>query len=235
MAIRSRTSRPSATARPSTVFSPPAVASARRASWASTRRAVDRARDLVRHAAALLHVRRAADGARLLGVRGRAARHGSGSACARLVDSRGHRARGRRGARRDGSRTGCAAGVWSRARCCPVGARDSDAQHRSALRHSRRWSRARSQRLGAFGVVYMPQALAYISLNGHLGPSRLVTRKMTWTAPHAFQVLFSPEHGFLVWTPLAILAIIGLALHGPPRHVQIASPIVPTSAESARA
>ena len=66
--------------------------------------------------------------------------------------------------------------------------------------------------LGAFGVVYMPQALAYISLNGHLGPSRLVIRKMAWSAPHAFQVLFSPEHGFLVWTPLAILAIIGLAL-----------------------
>jgi hypothetical protein len=65
--------------------------------------------------------------------------------------------------------------------------------------------------IGAFAVVYLPQALAYISLNGHLGPSHLVMRKMTWTAPHAFQVLASPEHGFLFWTPLAILAIAGLA------------------------
>jgi hypothetical protein len=34
---------------------------------------------------------------------------------------------------------------------------------------------------------------------------------MTWTAPHALQVLASPAHGFLFWTPLAILAIAGLA------------------------
>ncbi len=62
----------------------------------------------------------------------------------------------------------------------------------------------------AFAIVFVPQAIAYISLNGHLGPSPLVTRKMTWTAPHALQVLFSPEHGFFVWTPLALLALAGL-------------------------
>ena len=33
---------------------------------------------------------------------------------------------------------------------------------------------------------------------------------MTWYAPHGLQVLGSPGHGFLVWTPLAILAIAGL-------------------------
>ena len=27
---------------------------------------------------------------------------------------------------------------------------------------------------------------------------------MNWMAPHALQVLFSPEHGFFVWTPLAL-------------------------------
>lgn len=59
-------------------------------------------------------------------------------------------------------------------------------------------------------IVYMPQALAYIALNGHFGPTRLVMRKMAWTAPHGLQVLLSPEHGFLVWTPLAILGIAGL-------------------------
>jgi hypothetical protein len=39
-----------------------------------------------------------------------------------------------------------------------------------------------------------------------------VTRKMFWHSPHALKVLFSPEHGFFVWTPLAALAIAGLVL-----------------------
>jgi hypothetical protein len=33
---------------------------------------------------------------------------------------------------------------------------------------------------------------------------------MNWSAPHALQVLFSPEHGFFVWTPLALVALAGL-------------------------
>jgi hypothetical protein len=37
-------------------------------------------------------------------------------------------------------------------------------------------------------------------------------RKMSWHAPHALDVLGSPQHGFLVWTPLAAFAIAGLIL-----------------------
>jgi hypothetical protein len=59
-------------------------------------------------------------------------------------------------------------------------------------------------------VAYIPQVLAYLALNGHIGPSRLVARKMTWTAPHALEVLGAPAHGFFIWTPLAVLAITGL-------------------------
>jgi hypothetical protein len=62
----------------------------------------------------------------------------------------------------------------------------------------------------AFGIL--PQILAYQALNGHPSPSRLVTRKMYWHAPHAVKVLADPEHGFLIWTPLAALAIAGLIL-----------------------
>jgi hypothetical protein len=41
---------------------------------------------------------------------------------------------------------------------------------------------------------------------------------MNWMAPHALEVLFSPEHGFFVWTPLALLAIAGLvAILIPPK------------------
>jgi hypothetical protein len=66
--------------------------------------------------------------------------------------------------------------------------------------------------IAAFVLTYLPQLLAYQALNGHPGPSRLVTRKMSWHAPHALQVLGSPEHGFLFWTPLAALSLAGLGL-----------------------
>ncbi|HXG54720.1 MAG TPA: hypothetical protein VNJ03_05015 [Vicinamibacterales bacterium] len=67
---------------------------------------------------------------------------------------------------------------------------------------------------GIAGVVigYLPQLAAYNSLNGYPGPASHVARKMFWHAPHALQVLFSPAHGFFFWTPLALLAIAGLAL-----------------------
>jgi hypothetical protein len=64
----------------------------------------------------------------------------------------------------------------------------------------------------AFGIGLLPQLAAYNALNGHPGPSSLVTRKMFWHSPHALKVLLSPEHGFLVWTPLAALAIAGLVM-----------------------
>jgi hypothetical protein len=64
----------------------------------------------------------------------------------------------------------------------------------------------------AFLVGLVPQLMAYNALNGYVGPSRLVTRKMMWWSPHALGVLASPEHGFLIWTPLAAIAIVGLVL-----------------------
>ena len=63
----------------------------------------------------------------------------------------------------------------------------------------------------AFAVVYTPQAIAYMVLNGHVGPHSSVGRKMNWVSPHALQVLFSQEHGFFFWTPLALIALAGLA------------------------
>lgn len=64
----------------------------------------------------------------------------------------------------------------------------------------------------AFVVGWLPQLLAYQALNGYPGPSRLVRRKMDWTAPHFLDVLVSPAHGFLVWTPLVVIAVAGLVL-----------------------
>ncbi|MFO7692966.1 MAG: hypothetical protein R6V57_07780 [Vicinamibacterales bacterium] len=84
------------------------------------------------------------------------------------------------------------------------------------------WAVLRNGRVRAIGpalagaaaaiLVYLPQAAAYLAINGRLGPSPLVSRKMTWTSPHAAGVLFSPEHGLFFWTPLALLAVAGLLL-----------------------
>jgi hypothetical protein len=63
---------------------------------------------------------------------------------------------------------------------------------------------------GAFALCFAPQAAVYLTLNGHLGPHASVGHKMNWSAPHALQVLFSPAHGFFVWTPLALLGIAGV-------------------------
>jgi len=62
----------------------------------------------------------------------------------------------------------------------------------------------------SFVIVFAPQAATYLVLNGHLGPHASVSNKMSWTAPHALQVLFSPEHGLFIWTPLAAICLAGL-------------------------
>lgn len=61
-----------------------------------------------------------------------------------------------------------------------------------------------------FAVCVLPQAWAYIVLNGRLGPDASVGDKMRWSSPHAFEVLFSPEHGFFFWSPLALVGVAGL-------------------------
>ena len=77
-----------------------------------------------------------------------------------------------------------------------------------------------------FVAAYAPQLLAYDALNGHPSPTRLVTRKMTWSSPHFVSVLFSPEHGFFVWTPLAIITSFGL--------IALAAGLVPSRHRDAR-
>lgn len=76
----------------------------------------------------------------------------------------------------------------------------------------RRYAAAALAGAAALGIGLLPQLLAYQALNGHPSPSRYVTRKMYWHAPHAMKVLFDPEHGFFVWTPLAALALAGLVV-----------------------
>jgi hypothetical protein len=65
-----------------------------------------------------------------------------------------------------------------------------------------------------FLVVYAPQLAAYKIINGHFGPHASVANKMHWWAPHVFQVMFDHQHGFFIWTPLALVAIAGLVAIG---------------------
>lgn len=65
--------------------------------------------------------------------------------------------------------------------------------------------------LGATFLAFIPQLLAYQALNGTFGPTQLVQRKMDLGSPHFVDVLVSPGHGLLLWTPLLIVAFLGLA------------------------
>ena len=64
--------------------------------------------------------------------------------------------------------------------------------------------------IGAAGIVFAPQLLAYQALNGSFGPTQLVQRKMDFASPHFFDVLVNPGHGLLLWTPFLAIAFFGL-------------------------
>ncbi|NQW03744.1 MAG: hypothetical protein HQ485_06920 [Acidobacteria bacterium] len=59
-------------------------------------------------------------------------------------------------------------------------------------------------------AAFLPQLLASRAINGYIGPHESVGNKMSWMSPHAFSVLLNPEHGWFVWTPLAVLGLAGL-------------------------
>jgi hypothetical protein len=59
-------------------------------------------------------------------------------------------------------------------------------------------------------AVFLPQMIVWRTLYGNWlalpqGPSF-----MQWLAPHPIAVLFSDNHGFFSWTPVAMLAVVGL-------------------------
>ena len=60
-------------------------------------------------------------------------------------------------------------------------------------------------------LAYTPQLFAARAVNGYFGPDESVGNKMSWSSPHAFGVLIDLEHGWLWWTPLAALSLVGLA------------------------
>jgi hypothetical protein len=61
-------------------------------------------------------------------------------------------------------------------------------------------------------LLFLPQLLVYRVLHGRYGPSRLVSRKMDFASPHFLDVLFDPGHGLFLWSPVLLLAFIGLGV-----------------------
>jgi hypothetical protein len=89
-----------------------------------------------------------------------------------------------------------------------------------------RWAEAAPR--AAIGIVctlvaYSPHLLASRSINGYVGPHESVGNKMSWSSPHAWDVMFSLDHGWFAWTPLAMVALVGLALMAAGR-VRVAAP-----------
>ncbi|MFQ5791746.1 MAG: glycosyltransferase family 39 protein [Acidobacteriota bacterium] len=76
--------------------------------------------------------------------------------------------------------------------------------------------RGRLLRLGVFGLtallVFLPQLMVYQVLYGRPAPSSVIQNKLSWSSPHFFSVLFSPQHGLFFWSPVLLLFAIGGAL-----------------------
>lgn len=81
----------------------------------------------------------------------------------------------------------------------------------TARRKSWLWGSSRALALGsAAAAVFSPQLVVYKALNGLYRPSRMVSGKLDYSSPHFLQVLFDPGHGLFVWTPLLLVAALGL-------------------------
>jgi hypothetical protein len=87
---------------------------------------------------------------------------------------------------------------------------------KSKLREARaelgRWVLGLGLMLLAALLVFTPQLVAYKVITGHVGPSKVVSGKLDWISPNFLNVLFSPEHGLLPWTPVLALSLAGLGL-----------------------
>lgn len=66
--------------------------------------------------------------------------------------------------------------------------------------------------LVAIALALVPQFLAYRFLNGRWGPSSYVSGKLDWLSTHMLATLIDPAHGAFLWTPIWLIALLGLAL-----------------------
>jgi len=84
----------------------------------------------------------------------------------------------------------------------------------------RLWSRAAGYLpfAVALGAVVMPQFLVYRALHGTYGPTPFVVEKFSYPV-NAVNVLLSGFHGLYTWSPITLLATLGLFVLGRRRPV----------------
>ncbi len=81
----------------------------------------------------------------------------------------------------------------------------------AARRGNWKASLARGLALGAGAfLALLPQLVAYRSLTGAWGPTQLVMRKMSFSSPHFLDVLVDPGHGLFLWSPVLLVATLGV-------------------------
>jgi hypothetical protein len=61
-------------------------------------------------------------------------------------------------------------------------------------------------------VTFGPQLLVYKTLYGVYRPSPYVRQKLVYSSPHFFDVLLDPTHSLFLWSPLLLLAVVGIAV-----------------------
>jgi hypothetical protein len=61
-------------------------------------------------------------------------------------------------------------------------------------------------------VTFIPQLLTYQVLNGEPRPNTDVSDKMNLVPPHFWDVMLDPAHALPYWSPIVVLAVVGLAL-----------------------
>ena len=168
-----------------------------------------RARHLARHAAAPLYVHRPRLQPRVRCVRGGAVRRGLVARARDVVTRRPDGAGRRLRADGDGARAGGPS--LSSVRPSTTSGRSPARPGRPTGRASGRWSLRVAAGAAVSLLCYSPQMLIYLSLYGQLTTPYTLDDRMLWHAPHFFDVLFHPNHGFFFWTPLALVAVGGLA------------------------
>jgi hypothetical protein len=70
--------------------------------------------------------------------------------------------------------------------------------------------------VGALGlaaiVTFIPQLVTYQILNGEPRPNTDVSDKMHLVPPHFWDVMLDPAHALPYWSPIVVLAVVGLGL-----------------------
>ncbi len=89
-----------------------------------------------------------------------------------------------------------------------------------ALRHGERGAfLARGLALVAGAVIgFMPQLIVWRVVFGQWlvsNPYTVARQSFTWSSPHFLDVLFSTNRGLFPWTPMAVLAVLGLFIYLP--------------------